>query len=212
VKLAKREPGKKDHSEVDTIKVQVAKLMKQLKDLQVTKRKSAGSLNNPEVDDDVEMALGLDELLGCDEDSLVRQEERESDPFTELLEKETFGDIREFLIDESLFKLAYPDASTERIRVEREFQASYYVMKKFLHREKQSNSPLLEMSVSDEDEKLDDRDAFKEFICPICLKLIQKCVTTLCGHSFCEACLEDYLVFKEVSCFDSIIHTCIFTF
>ena len=42
-------------------------------------------------------------------------------------------------------------------------------------------------------------DAFKEFICPICLKLIQKCVTTLCGHSFCESCLEDYLLFKEVS-------------
>ena len=42
-------------------------------------------------------------------------------------------------------------------------------------------------------------NAFKEFICPICLKLIQKCVTTLCGHSYCESCLEDYLLFKEVS-------------
>ena len=42
-------------------------------------------------------------------------------------------------------------------------------------------------------------DAFKEFICPLCMKLIYKCVTTLCGHSYCEGCLDDYLIYKMVS-------------
>ena len=41
--------------------------------------------------------------------------------------------------------------------------------------------------------------AFKDFICPICLKLIQKCVTTISGHSYCESCLDDYLLYKDVS-------------
>jgi len=54
------------------------------------------------------------------------------------------------------------------------------------------------MDLEDDDHVLDESQAFKEFICPICLKLIQKCVTTLCGHSFCESCLEDYLIYKEV--------------
>lgn len=200
VKPALLESDKKNHSEVDTIKVQVAKLMKQLKDLQVTQRRSAGLRNNPEEENHILMQLGFDDQF--DEDSsLDRVQDRESDPFAELLEKETFDDIREFLIDEDLLKLAYPNASAERIRVEREFQASYYVMKKFLNggqREKHSDSPLLEMSGSEKDQKLSDRNAFKEFICPICLKLIQRCVTTLCGHSFCDSCLQDYLIFKEV--------------
>ena len=42
-------------------------------------------------------------------------------------------------------------------------------------------------------------DAFKEFMCPLCMKLIYKCVTTLCGHSYCEGCLDDYLIYKMVS-------------
>lgn len=44
------------------------------------------------------------------------------------------------------------------------------------------------------------QDSFMEFTCPICHKLLQKCVTTLCGHSYCEACLDDYLIYKE-TCF-----------
>lgn len=36
--------------------------------------------------------------------------------------------------------------------------------------------------------------------CPLCLSLIHKCVTTICSHSYCEACLDEYLVFKS-TCF-----------
>ena len=41
-----------------------------------------------------------------------------------------------------------------------------------------------------------EEEAFKEFMCPLCMKLIQKCVTTLCGHSYCDSCLDDYLIYK----------------
>ena len=53
--------------------------------------------------------------------------------FSELLASETFSDFKEYLIDEALLVAAYPDASIERIQVERQYQASHYVMKKFLH-------------------------------------------------------------------------------
>lgn len=35
--------------------------------------------------------------------------------------------------------------------------------------------------------------------CPLCKNLISKCVTTLCGHSYCDLCLEEYLLLKPVS-------------
>ena len=39
--------------------------------------------------------------------------------FSELLASETFSDFKEYLIDEALLVAAYPDASIERIQVER---------------------------------------------------------------------------------------------
>ena len=137
-----------------------------------------------------------------------------ADFFAELLACETFSDFKEYLIDESLLVAAFPEASLERIQVEREFQASYYVMKKFLtaaetkagKTSSNKNKEAAEQQAVNENNlsssvmaPISDEAAFKEFICPICLKLIQKCVTTLCGHSYCESCLEDYLLFKEVS-------------
>ena len=59
-----------------------------------------------------------------------------TDMFTELLNGETFSDFKDYLIDKTLLAEAYPQCSSERIRVERDFQTSFYVMKKFLR-----NSP-----------------------------------------------------------------------
>lgn len=58
------------------------------------------------------------------------------DIFSEMLEGEAFDDIKDFMIDRNLLKTAFPGASDERIKAEREYQASYYVMKKFLNPEK----------------------------------------------------------------------------
>ena len=35
--------------------------------------------------------------------------------------------------------------------------------------------------------------------CAFCQHLIHKCVIALCGHSYCETCLEEYLIMKPVS-------------
>lgn len=37
-----------------------------------------------------------------------------------------------------------------------------------------------------------------DFICPICLKYIVAATTTFCGHTFCEMCISEYLLFYSV--------------
>jgi hypothetical protein len=37
-----------------------------------------------------------------------------------------------------------------------------------------------------------------DFICPICLKYIVSATTTVCGHTFCEMCISEYLLFYSV--------------
>jgi len=46
---------------------------------------------------------------------------------------------------------------------------------------------------------LSNASTFHKFLCPICFKLIYRCVTTICGHSYCEACIDEYLLVKKVS-------------
>ena len=113
------------------------------------------------------------------------------------------------LIAEDVLKQAYPLCCSGRIKKERELQASFYIMNKYL-RKSEANQ---KVQKAEDDEELNDggndekpsvpvksgEDAFKEFICPLCMKLIYKCVTTLCGHSYCEGCLDDYLIYKMVS-------------
>ena len=164
--------------------------MKQLNEL-----KGSSGLNPEE--DEVQNETLRDMLVDIDEqmmDDAALDKILKGDYFGAAeISKETFSDFKEYIIDEDVLSVAFPDASIDRIRVEREFQASHYVMKKFLNTD--NKSKLAESKAG----LVDKEDAFKEFICPICLKIIQKCVTTLCGHSFCECCLENYLIFKEVS-------------
>ena len=60
------------------------------------------------------------------------------------------------------------------------------------------------VSSSSEDEGGDGEDAskmlkgFKNLMCPLCLKVMYKCTTASCGHSFCERCLDEYLIIKKV--------------
>ena len=39
---------------------------------------------------------------------------------------------------------------------------------------------------------------FKNLMCPLCLNVMYKCTTAACGHSFCERCLDEYLIIKKV--------------
>lgn len=41
---------------------------------------------------------------------------------------------------------------------------------------------------------------FKSLICPLCFNFIYKCQTTVCGHSFCTKCIDEYLIIKQ-NCF-----------
>lgn len=65
------------------------------------------------------------------------------------------------------------------------------------------------MTSEDKDAKTDnntfDFSSFKELICPLCRRLLYKCTTTLCGHSYCERCLDEYLILNE-NCFVCDFH------
>ena len=103
--------------------------MKQLKDLKVSKR---GSDLNPEENADLAPQIVMEDILSDLEAQMGAAEANELDSFDEFLKQETFADHKDFLVDEDLLVAAYPDASMDRIRVERELQASHYIMKKFL--------------------------------------------------------------------------------
>ena len=61
--------------------------------------------------------FGSEEGLGNDQS---REQVDQDDPFVKMLEKESFSDYREHILDESDLEAAYPDCNEERIRVERE--------------------------------------------------------------------------------------------
>ena len=57
-------------------------------------------------------------------------------------------------------------------------------------------------------QEVDPENDFKSLICPLCLNFIYKCQTTVCGHSFCTKCIDEYLIIKQ-QCFvcDKTIRT-----
>ena len=62
-----------------------------------------------------------------------------------------------------------------------------------------SNSDV-EMSESEEGNQVGDvqQNGFKNLMCPLCLNVMYKSTTTACGHSFCERCLDEYLIIRKV--------------
>ena len=48
---------------------------------------------------------------------------------------------------------------------------------------------------------------FKNSMCPLCLNVMYKCTTAACGHSFCERCLDEYLIIKKVSATSPLNHS-----
>ena len=49
---------------------------------------------------------------------------------------------------------------------------------------------------------------FKNLMCPLCLNVMYKCTTAACGHSFCERCLDEYLIIKKVSANQPTLNHC----
>lgn len=37
------------------------------------------------------------------------------------------------------------------------------------------------------------KPVYEEFVCPICFSMIEECMTTTCGHSFCSECIKECL-------------------
>ena len=63
------------------------------------------------------------------------------------------------------------------------------------NKEDEENQPLSNQNQTDLTEiKHDNHD----FICPICLRFIVAATTTHCGHTFCEICISEYLLFYSV--------------
>ena len=141
----------------------------------------------------------------CRVGSSVVEQRDLSDPIQQLLSKENFNDVQDYVFNEAVLVKDFPEASTKQIKVEKDLQSSYYVLQKFLELEKQLREALIsgDLALVDSEACGTDielhmaEDSFYKFICSLCLKLMQKCVTTVCGHLYCESCLENYLMFKE---------------
>ena len=96
--------------------------------------------------------------------------------------------VKEFqkvFVSENELAEAFPSCTIDRIAKERELLATHFVMSTYL-------TPMIDRE--------SEESSIYEFICPLCFKLMQKCVTTVCGHSYCEHCLDEYLIYKE-NCF-----------
>eukprot|EP00354_Favella_ehrenbergii_P004566 CAMPEP_0170458220 /NCGR_PEP_ID=MMETSP0123-20130129/5250_1 /TAXON_ID=182087 /ORGANISM="Favella ehrenbergii, Strain Fehren 1" /LENGTH=47 /DNA_ID= /DNA_START= /DNA_END= /DNA_ORIENTATION= len=46
----------------------------------------------------------------------------------QLLSKENFGDVADYILEEAVLEQEYPEANAERIKLERDLQAAHYVL------------------------------------------------------------------------------------
>lgn len=66
---------------------------------------------------------------------------------------------------------------------------------------KKDKDNLEEVKENDKDQSLkvnNEEYDINSLICSLCFNFMYKCVTTFCGHSFCEQCLDEYLILKKV--------------
>lgn len=47
---------------------------------------------------------------------------------------------------------------------------------------------------------LNPSEDYKALVCPLCFNFLYKCQTTVCGHTFCTKCIDEYLIIKT-QCF-----------
>ena len=204
-RMAQKNTTANEAQSVESIQFQMSKLMKQLKDLDQFGKLSYTdnavdilNLRVGDIDKDVNLNSKNEQLTEMDKNDCLMQ----------LLLKDNFSDLKLYILDEADLKSEFPEATPERIKVERDLQAQHYVHQKFLEFVQDKRESIAsghidhvdsEMIGIDQELKMAE-DSFYQFICPLCLKLMQKCVTTLCGHSYCESCLDRYLLFKE-TCF-----------
>jgi len=106
--------------------------MKQLKDLQVSKR--GRSSNNPEDDCQLLSEQQIDQIIdGFDGDLKTKADVlAQSDTIAEFLTADNLSDFRDYVVDDKILAQVYPYASAERIEKERQLQTSHYVLKKFI--------------------------------------------------------------------------------
>lgn len=123
----------------------------------------------------------------------------ESEDQLALVKGSTSSELREFIddlgdsinLDDMLEKHA--DCSVDRVEQERRLIISHAFAKRYLFGQPEPvGNPEHSLEVAKP-------KSFYKFLCPLCLKLIYRCVTTVCGHSFCEVCLDEYLLIKPVS-------------
>jgi len=56
------------------------------------------------------------------------EKEPEDDGIMQLLSKENFGDVADYVLEEAVLEQEYPEANAERIKLERDLQAAHYVL------------------------------------------------------------------------------------
>ena len=88
---------------------------------------------------DVQIATMLESIdERCRVGSCAVEQRDLSDPIQQLLSKENFNDVQDYVLDEAVLVKVFPEASPERIKVERDLQSSHYVLQNFLVFEKHS--------------------------------------------------------------------------
>ena len=101
--------------------------------------------------------------------------------------------------EEERFKQDYPEIAMSVIKKDRQLRKDHELMLKVLGKDIMRSGN--EKAGNSDSEEI---DSFSKLICPLCLQLMFKCMTSVCGHSFCEGCIDEYMLVKSVSLFQNV--------